>query len=460
MAGIEEDERAVARDVQGVQAELKASDDKEDAAKERDRKARAEADKTLADITNKVEKLRTKRDRRHSEREELEKKLADLIAQREEQEMRNEMEMQRRRTSGLTGAHFASRPGWDDSTWQVGYPPHQERTLSAQPSLNNLSAAAASSSGYRPRVANSHFQTRYPPAASSAPVGVPISGRPPAAPAAAPVGSPTHSGFYRPNIQQRSTSNPGVNISAPPFHPTFSGPGIDSHTTSLVPPQLQHRIYLPSVRPPRPTPTFQPPPGVASQLASNASSPGGGADSPPTAFPPLPSQPAAPAATVSPIAKSASPAAPSLASIVTRAVLSPYSGVLNQTQHPSQPSSASSSSNGLASRRASYQRPSPPPSASGSSGPPSRQASVPTPLPVQSPLTPTFATSPGTVNQTPKGNPAVPSRIWGAGPQDEFPSLPVSPGIWGNGGPWPGTGARVPTPPVGGDERRGETSDP
>lgn len=442
MGEIENEERKVAKDVEGVQAEVKASDEKDDAAKEKDRKARAEADKTLTDITNKVEKLRVKRDKRQSEREELEKKLADLIHQREEQEGRNEMEMQRRRTTGLTGAHFATRPGWDDPTWQVGYPAHQERSLSAQPSLNNISAAAASSSGYRSRVTSSHFQTRYPPA-STAPVGIP-GGRPPATASAAPVGSPTHGGFFRPGpgpTQQRSTSNPGVNVAAPPFHPTFSGPNTDQHTTSLVPPQLQHRIYLPSVRPPRPTPTFHPPPGVASQVAS---SPGASTDSPPTAFPPLPSQHSAVATTsVSPVAKAATPSGPSLASIVTRAVLSPYSGVLNQPQHTSQSSSASSSSNGLQSRRASYQRPSPPPSNSGSSGPPSRQPSVPVPL--QSPLTPTFATSPGQVNQTPKGNPAMPSRIWGV--PDEYPR-PASPGIWGSGGPWPGAGARIPTPPV------------
>lgn len=122
-----------------------------------------------------------------------------------------------------------------------------------------------------------------------------------------------------PGFRSKTVRPPaGVNPSAAPFMPgggQQAGGMYEHPTTSLVPPQFQHRIFVQTARQ-RPQPSFNPPPSVVEQREAARSSPTAlGAP----AFPPLPGGNAAPKNV---------PSGPSLASIVTRAVLSPTSAAL------------------------------------------------------------------------------------------------------------------------------------
>jgi hypothetical protein len=105
------------------------------------------------------------------------------------------------------------------------------------------------------------------------------------------------------------------------------------HHTSLVPPQLQHRIYLPRGR-------SGTSPGISSrqpleESVESATAPNAVAP----AFPPLPSQISNSMA--GPVTKQNTLAGPSLASIVTRAIIPNYSPLLTQSgqqQQQHQPS--------------------------------------------------------------------------------------------------------------------------
>ena len=317
-----------------VKDEWKIVKDREDEVRERERRARAEEDKKLAEVVSKVDKLKAKKEKKESEKMELEHRLEDLERQKEEAERRNE-EQKQRRNSGYwpTGGQR-----WDDHEGQG-------RTLSTHPSLTNLQGSSQGQGqgqghgfgtrgrgGYGPRFPSSGpARPLNPPAPSPTHLAnsssyYPIhpsspSVRPPRSVSAAPPTSVTS-----PSAVQRAISG-GVNASAAPFHPF-------EHHTTMMPPQLQHRIYLPNVRP-RPTPNFHPPPSV---LAERQSSP---TTLSPPQFPPLPGT-----TTGQATAPGAKPGGPSLASIVTRAVLSPTSTLANQPQPQAQggPSRTNSSS--------------------------------------------------------------------------------------------------------------------
>jgi hypothetical protein len=306
-----------------VKDEWKIVKDREDEVRERERRARAEEDKKLAEVVSKVDKLKAKKEKKEAEKLELEHRLEDLERQREEAERRNE-EQKQRRSSGYWPPVRGG--GWDDHD--------QGRSLSTHPSLTNLQgpghfAAGRGRGGYGPRFPSSgparplnppqpspthlpNTNTFYPHPSSP-------SVRPPRSVSAAPPPTVTS-----PSAVQRAISG-GVNASAAPFHPTYE------HHTTMMPPQLQHRIYLPNVRP-RPTPNFHPPPSV---LAERQSSP---TTLSPPQFPPLPGT-----TTGQATAPGAKPGGPSLASIVTRAVLSPTSTLANQ-QPGGGPSRTNSSS--------------------------------------------------------------------------------------------------------------------
>jgi hypothetical protein len=305
-----------------IKDEWKIVKDREDEVRERERRARAEEDKKLAEVVSKVDKLKAKKEKKENEKLELEHRLEDLERQREEAERRNE-EQKQRRNSGywpIAGAAAVQRSGaWDDHDTQG-------RSLSTHPSLTNLQGpgqgqghftAGRGRGGYGPRFPSSgpvrplnppqpsptHIANQQPfyPHPSSPSI------RPPRSVSAAPPAPITS-----PSAVQRAISG-GVNASAAPFHP-----GYGEHHTTMMPPQLQHRIYLPNVRP-RPTPNFHPPPSV---LAERQSSP---TTLSPPQFPPLPGT-----TTGQATAPGAKPGGPSLASIVTRAVLSPTSTLANQ----------------------------------------------------------------------------------------------------------------------------------
>lgn len=294
-------------EVETVKAEWLSIKKSEDESKEVDRKTRSEEEKKLAEVVSKVDKMRAKKEKKEAEKAELERKLEDLERQRLEVERRNEEDRNNKRTSG-----FWFDPYQNHAQANHNHAPHN-RTLTNHPSLTNLSAGQ----GFRPRggfqgrfasagaprtgpsqPSPTHANTFYPsqhPAPSSSP-------GPTFRPPKAMVGSPS--------ANTRSNSTPGVNVSAMPFHPSNMD-STQQHTT-LMPPQLQHRIYLPNVRP-RPTPNFNPPPSVMAEQAQRQSPTMLSAPS----FPPLPGQAGQTGS------NKQTSGGPSLASIVTRAVLSP-----------------------------------------------------------------------------------------------------------------------------------------
>ncbi|WVW78163.1 hypothetical protein I302_100114 [Kwoniella bestiolae CBS 10118] len=371
-------------EVEAIQLEWKSIKDREEEFREKDKKTRLEEDKKLAEVLAKIDKLKSKKAKKQSEQDELEKQLKDLETKIKDQEKKNtdDREKAMRKNSNAASYHaagYGSNANNDNHEYGFG----GQRSLSAHPSLNNLNSHYAAGPAYRPRGgagANTGYQPRFPSAGSTF--------RPsPSQPQ--PAHSPTHpNNFYqiqhpvppnsntspafRPpklqNAPSRSTSGPtpsstgtgatpstggGVNAAALPFHPANFSPNNEppstgaAHHTTLMPPQLQHRIYLPNVRP-RPTPNFHPPPSVLAEQAqaksressgsgnspSNDPITGTGVRSPnhsPPNFPPLPVKQNSTASTSTTGGRDGA-GGPSLASIVTRAVLSPTSALAQQSQ--------------------------------------------------------------------------------------------------------------------------------
>ena len=339
-------------DAESVRGEWKSTREKEEEVRDREKKARAEEEKRLAEVVGRVDKLRAKKEKKEAERVELERRLEELARQTDEAERRNEEDRQARRSSG----YYPIR--WDE------YGEHN-RSLSAHPSLNNLSTqnSFSAGAGYRPRGGAQGYQPRYASAGTVRPSVLqpspthsnafyPVA--PPAAtsPAFRP---PKATSSSSPAIVARAPSSSGVNVAAVPFHPSSSyGPipisniaaGSYEHTAPFMPPHLQHRIYLPNVRP-RPVPNFHPPPSVLADQANRTS---------PPAFPPLPGHATSSVPTTG---KSIAPPGPSLASIVTRAVLSPTSALAAQQATGPSPSTRLSPSAGFSPYLGAVQSPSP-----------------------------------------------------------------------------------------------------
>jgi hypothetical protein len=330
-----------------VKDEWKIVKDHEDEIRERERKARSEEDKKLAEVVSKVDKLKAKKDKKEIERQELEHRLEDLERQREEAERRNE-EQKQRRSSGYWPGPQTQRAQWDVEHDLPG------RSLSTHPSLTNLTGPGHGyGSGPGAHRGRGGYGPRFPTSGPARPLNPPQpspthnptsfyanhpsspSVRPPRSVSAAPATISTT--ITSPSQIHRAISG-GVNASAAPFHPSHnsSNSNYNEHHTTMMPPQLQHRIYLPNVRP-RPTPNFHPPPSV---LAERQSSP---TTLSPPQFPPLPGTTMAPGQ--GPTVPGAKPGGPSLASIVTRAVLSPTSTLANQPQVPPQTQSGPSRTN-------------------------------------------------------------------------------------------------------------------
>jgi hypothetical protein len=340
-------------ELETVRDEWRVVRDREDDIREREKRAQAEEDKKLAEVVGKIDKLKARKEKKESEKAELEKRLEDLERQREEVERKNE-DVRNRRGSGYWSQ---SHRTWDE---------HEHR-LTHHPSLNNLSGHGGYGAGpaYRPRGGGGGYQPRFPSAGAVRPV-------------APPVASPTHPNtFFQPTHATPSfrpskpntsvspgpnatsaanptspiaqTRSPGVNVSAVPFQPSFvNDPSLPHHQhhTTLMPPQLQHRIYLPNVRP-RPAPNFHPPPSVMAERQSsptNHSAP---------SFPPLPTVSGTGNKRDSGTAGGST--GPSLASIVTRAVLSPTSSLAFQSSQPPLSQASQPQSNNHSGR------PSPPP---------------------------------------------------------------------------------------------------
>ena len=278
-----------------VGAEWAEAHSREEEIREQEHRTRGEEHKKLSELQGRLDRLRLKKEKKEVEKAELERRLEQLDTAREE----------------VTQKQIARASEWRGQ-WEG-----EQRSLSAHPSLNNLSAGYAAGPAYRPRAALG-YTPRYPSAGA----------RPSQSPTSAHAFHPSQ--FPQPTGFRPKGRGTGVNASALPFHPSnYSLSAFDPnhHTTSLMPPQLQHRIFVPAVRP-RPQPNFHPPPSVVEQASATRSSP---TMLSPPAFPPLPGQTGAQS-------NSKLPAGPSLASIVTRAVLSPNS-VLQTAAAPSPPPS-------------------------------------------------------------------------------------------------------------------------
>lgn len=335
-AGVPELEKrlaAVKTEAEGVRGQWKEVKKQEEEVREDDKNIRAEEDKKLADISSKVDKVRNRKEKKEAERAELQRKLEDFERQREEIESRAEEEKNMRRQGYYPGMRHG--PGGFD----------QGGNLSSHPSMTNLGASVGyNGPSFRPR--GGGFGHRFPSA-----------GRPPAPPAQSNFfpsgeGSPSWSApMPKPGIHGGSrgaSGGSGTNPSAIPFLPNHSptssangpqgpasGQTFDSLHTALIPPQFQHRIYLPTNVRPRPGPNFHPPPSVlaeqAAQAAASTTSSSSSASPVPGSKPsPLSSQPAfPPLPTTAPPTRSpgSGEPGPSLASIVTRAVLAPTSAL-------------------------------------------------------------------------------------------------------------------------------------
>lgn len=341
-----------------LREELARAREREDEVREKDKRMRAEEEKKLSEVVGKVEKLKVKKERKEAEKIELERRIEDLERQREDVERHAEEEKRR-----IASGHWGTQGHWDGHYHDgVGH-----NRLTTHPSLSNIGAQGGYGAGpaYRPRGAQG-YQPRFPSAGAARPGSTappasaqasptnffpPISSvasfRPPP-PGPPPVKSST---AVSPAIGSRtiSSTSSGVNAAAAPFVPSlYTGSSSSSsanfdalHHTTLMPPGMQHRIYLPSqsaqnqfqsVRP-RPTPTFHPPPSVLAEQAAHAQAVA--RNSPTTtsspAFPPLPGA-SSPGQTVKAPSSGSAPQAPgpSLASIITRAVLSPTSSLAAQ----------------------------------------------------------------------------------------------------------------------------------
>lgn len=382
----------VKEEVEEVKKEFKEVKKEEEKAKESDKKTRNDEDKKLAEIISKIEKLKTKKSKKEAEGAELEKRLEELEKEMEEAEKKNEEEKANRsRTmsyyaTGYGQHHYDSHDPTSFGPVGALPPPvpgsstsqSTNRPLSTHPSLTNLSGPYAAGPAYRPKGAPG-YTPRFPSGGArpspTLPSPTQTTGLYPSASHPVPPAPVNVSPGFRPSKVlpaqgTSSTTRSGVNAAALPFHPpTYNSqpgwtasssnppatnptpPGANNtppaeHTTALMPPSLQHRIYLPNPRArpfqapsaasPTITPSSAPPtnpsnPAVATAAAAASSSSSNSNPSSP-AFPPLPTSSSTSnnKSTSAPVSQQG----PSLASIVTRAVLAPTS-VLAQKTSPS-----------------------------------------------------------------------------------------------------------------------------
>lgn len=282
----------VTKDLESVRRDWSRAQEEEEEAKEADKKNRAEEDKKLADVTNKIDKLKVKKEKKEAERVELQKRLDELEKQREEVERKTEEERNLRKQGYYPGVNR-----WEHGSGDFNAPGGFE---GGRPGPGGYGGPP-----FRPRGGYPRFPS------GGRGQGKGYYGNAPPSPA-------WSSQMAKPN---RPPVGTGPNPSAAPFMPAGNFNANDpSLHTALMPPQLQHRIYLPNSVRPRPTPNFHPPPSVLAEQAQQSNSPspvsskasGSGA-----AFPPLP--------TTAPQRPNSAQQGPSLASIVTRAVLAPTS---------------------------------------------------------------------------------------------------------------------------------------
>lgn len=401
-------ERQVEEEWKSVQAARQAALDEKSAVVETEKKALAELDAQLAQLKTRAAKQTGKREKLQKENQELRQKLESVASARREVEKRNEaVRQQQMMVDDYSATGYGARPTgatgyWDPDSMSSGWNAHAgglgirgAEPGYGMPTQDDMAYNPAGFPGafprsrqgsvvsFQPRGSNSASGAFMPPSrpnsmtasANSAAAALATQGIPRSATAGiSHLGNPT--GFFAANTPAPSSlptqqmaargvrgslstnvSPMMANVTAAPFMPASTQFGRSTatpsppasqheHTTSLVPPQLQHRIYLPGNRGNRDASGVIPhapslSPGmpradVAPIEVSKLSAP---------SFPPLPSQstgqPSAPG--------QRAPPGPSLASIVTRAIIPPTSTLMHNNQ--SQKSPAAGSDDGSAGLR-------------------------------------------------------------------------------------------------------------
>ncbi len=362
MGGLHGAEASLREDWGKARAERDHAVEERDEAIEEDRNVMNKLDGELQTLQNKLDKQRMKKAKIAKENDELRQKLEEVASAQREVEKRNDSIRQQRM---MVGDYGYGRM-WDyDGAWggRYGGMTHDTNGLHTADLQNVMrgrqvgggggGGGAGTYAGVRPFYpSNATASTSSAAVARAGSAAMATQGLPPRSGNAltSHLGNPI--GFFPPTSSLTSSrslrvvSREGVpgsggsanatpasplmaNVTAAPFMPSRqppsmdSGYGYDQQTTSLVPPQLQHRIYLPSTRS-RLSPTFDHSVAGGQRLPGEE---GGGETAP--AFPPLPSQGSALNSSKT------MPSGPSLASIVNRAII------------PTGPLSVSSTSNSV-----------------------------------------------------------------------------------------------------------------
>ncbi|GHJ87260.1 hypothetical protein NliqN6_3662 [Naganishia liquefaciens] len=393
-------ERQVEEEWKSFQAARQTALHEKNAIVGTEKKALAELDAQLAQLKTRAAKQASKREKLQKENQELRHKLESVASARREVEKRNEAVRQQQMivddysASGY-GIRSATGSGyWDSESMASGWNARAGVlgirggetgygvTAQDDPAFGSAGFPGAfprsrqgSVVSFQPRGSTSGTGAFVPPSrpnsmtasANSAAAALATQGIPRSATAGiSHLGNPT--GFFAAStpasnaLPNQSINTRGVrgtlstnvspmmaNVTAAPFMPAsthFGRPAStpsppDSHhehTTSLVPPQLQHRIYLPGNRGNRDMSSVNPlmpslSPGVARADVASAEVPKLSAPS----FPPLPSQTTVQSGSHGQKA----PAGPSLASIVTRAIIPPTSALMHNNQLQKSPASGS-----------------------------------------------------------------------------------------------------------------------
>ncbi|KAJ9092857.1 hypothetical protein QFC19_008581 [Naganishia cerealis] len=399
-----EEEDKVKEEWQSMQSARNAALEQKDSVIDLERKARAELDAQLTALKARVHKQSTKKERLHKENEELRQKLENVAEARREVEKRNEavryqqMLVDDYSASGygnrtITGGANTGSENWDFSAdmgaggWNprgvnsngmrapesFGAAPQEDIYFAPPGAFPRSRQGSLAPSNFQPR---SHAPPPLPPppsrpnsmasansaAAALATQGIPRSatsgishlGNPTGFFASGPSPLPANQQVPARSIRASLSTNVSpmmANVTAAPFMPAstqFTHPSAipsppasqHEHTTSLVPPQLQHRIYLPgnrgnrnqssnnsTINPHLGSSTSISPAASRAEVTSNEIASGFSVPS----FPPLPSQ-ASTGQSLGPGQKQPSSSAPSLATIVTRAIIPPNSTLMHGNQ--------------------------------------------------------------------------------------------------------------------------------
>lgn len=294
MTDVEKEEEAVREEWETLQARKHLAIEERNKALEADRKEIETLDAELATLVIKLEKQVGRKEKIDKENDELRHKLDDVASARREVEKRNEAIRQQRLVNTATpAAYMEYDPQWTRRSYSPTPRPFYPNQRPVPPQQQAAAAVLATQ-------------------------GIPRS----STTSLSHLGNPT--GFFAttgnlPQTQRfRNTGASPMLATAAPFMPregvnvSFVSPApsptAQEHHTSLVPPQLQHRIYLPGNR-------------------SNRPSPPSTADSP-AAFPPLPNSGSNAAQS-----SGKSSSGPTLASIVTRAIIPPSSALSPQNSN-------------------------------------------------------------------------------------------------------------------------------